>query len=541
MQIRIPGFVTVIAVATVGASSAGLVSACATTQPVDADSLGRLRGSAPGTYLSGKPLGLDAPEVVNRRDFAWAIDFDDTSQTLAFVHHVSTDMELTVTGISPLAPVFQEKLNKSEFDNEDVVIDGDRILVPSRQGVLRAVDRATGRLLTEVTLGEPLLRVAVSGDRVFAASADGRVMAFDRSLGFIGESVLHKDEVRGLVALGGNRVMTASMDGTLVISHTAPAERPLVRLPTSALASGDQVFLSHLDGRRAIATIRDARQPSTVISRAAVKRLELPGTDDGQLLTVMTAEGPQELPAVSLGELRLRSLSAGALMAAVCDSCVPAGAELVLGADLLARVSLVEDVAAGELVARPVDGAQGVAMTPGAVMFVVEQTSTLPGPANDLDASHGRALVTFSQDKAERSFDIHDHERKGSFPPPSATSGAALVDVVTGAIGQRYVSQHLGFTVTGALSPDGKTVVTGGWDRRILVWDAETGEVVTERSFAWLVRRVRFSPDGHLLGVAAWTPVNALNEGDSEPSVVLYPVALATATLVTPSTTTPGP
>jgi hypothetical protein len=73
------------------------------------------------------------------------------------------------------------------------------------------------------------------------------------------------------------------------------------------------------------------------------------------------------------------------------------------------------------------------------------------------------------------------------------------------------------------------------------VWDAETGEVVTERSFAWLVRRVRFSPDGHLLGVAAWTPVNALNEGDSEPSVVLYPVALATATLVTPSTTTPGP
>jgi len=50
---------------------------------------------------------------------------------------------------------------------------------------------------------------------------------------------------------------------------------------------------------------------------------------------------------------------------------------------------------------------------------------------------------------------------------------------------------------------------------------------------------VRFSPDGHLLGVAAWTPVNALNEGDSEPSVVLYPVSLAAATLVTPSAPTP--
>ena len=114
----------------------------------------------------------------------------------------------------------------------------------------------------------------------------------------------------------------------------------------------------------------------------------------------------------------------------------------------------------------------------------------------------------------------------------SSSSGAAIVEFEGGTLGKKFVSGHLGFTVTGAISPDGNTVVTGGWDRRLLVWDAHTGEVVTERSLAWLVRRSRFSPDGHLLGVAAWTPVNALNEGDSDPSLLLYPVALAAASVV---------
>ena len=76
---------------------------------------------------------------------------------------------------------------------------------------------------------------------------------------------------------------------------------------------------------------------------------------------------------------------------------------------------------------------------------------------------------------------------------------------------------------------EGRAVATGGWDKRVIVWDASTGQPVTEREVAWLVRRLRFSPDGRLLAVAAWTPVNALNEGDSEPALLLYPVALADA------------
>ena len=106
---------------------------------------------------------------------------------------------------------------------------------------------------------------------------------------------------------------------------------------------------------------------------------------------------------------------------------------------------------------------------------------------------------------------------------------AALVDVAAGALGKTFASQHNGFTVTAGISPDGHTVATGGWDNRVIVWDASTGQPVTEREVAWLVRRLRCSPDGRLRAVAAWTPVNALNEGDSEPALLLYPVALADA------------
>lgn len=508
---------------------------CVTAQQVDVDAVAALSAAPAGSHLSGAPLGLGEPVIVNRRDFIYALDFDDASRRLAFIQHVSTEMELTVTGIDPLTPTFQEKLNKSEFDNEDVVIDGDRIIVPSRQGLLRAFDARDGKKLAEISLGEPLLRVAVGPAGVYVGTADGRLLVFSRDLAFVGEGKVHDDEVRGVGVLPDGRVVTASMDGHAKVHRTGPATRTTVRLPTSSLASGEQVFLAHVDGQRAIATIRDTRQPSTVITRAAVKRLGLQPPEGGGELPVTTAEGPSTGPAIVVGEVRLRALSLPGVVAAVCDACVPAGAELILGQDVLARVGMVEDVAAGELVAKPVDGVENAAvLAAGAIDVTTDKDIPLPGPANDTDVAGGRVLVTFSQAKAERSYDVHDAERKGDFPPPSPQSGAAILDVDAGRLGATFVGQHLGYTVTGALSPDGKTVVTGGWDRRVIVWDATTGVVVTERSFSWLVRRLRIPPDGRFLGVAAWTPVNALNEGDSEPSMVLYPMALQAPVIITP-------
>ena len=509
--------------------------ACATAPVTDTEVLTRLQAAPKGSHLSGTVTGVGAPDIINRRDFVYALDFDDESLRLAFIHHVSTSMELTLTGLSPLSPVFQEKINTSEFDCEDLVISGDRVLVPSRQGVLRAFDAANGKLVAELTTGEPLLRVAVGVDHIFVGSSEGRVLIFDRQLGFVGEAKIHGDEVRGLAVLKDGRVVSASVDGTLTVSKVSTIEAPMVRLPTSTLATGEQVFLAHLDGKKAIATIRDTRQPFSLVSRAAVKRLQLSPSPTAATIAVPTAEGVQQLPSLSLGELRLRAMSVGNVTAAVCDACLPPGVELLIGQDVLSTVTVAEDIATGDLVVRPVQGAAGVTMIAGARSLVVEHRITLPGPANDVDISEvGTALVTFSNERAERSFDINDAERKGRTMPASPASGAVVVDVATMQVVKSLVNEHLGFAVTGALSPDGKTAVTGGWDKRLIVWDVATGTVVTERSLAWAVRRVRISPDGRLLGVAGWTPVNALNEGDSDPSMVLYPLVLASPTVVSP-------
>ncbi len=519
------------------------LSACPAIQVVDEDALLKLKTAPVGSHLQGTPLGLGEPVVVNRRDFIYAVAFDDTSKELAFVHHVSTHMELTTTSIEPLAPHFQEKVNASEFDCEDVVFAGDRVLVASRQGTLRAFDRRTGKLRNEIATGEGLLRLAlnVDGSVVAVASTEGRVLLFDaKSLALIGEGKPHSAEVRGLAFLGDGRLVSVGQDGALKVGAIRPAESPVVRVPTTSLAQGDRAFLTHLDGARAVATVRDTRQGVSIISRAAVKRLELPSPTEPRTLTVQTAAGPQEFPVVDLGVLHLRTLDLGPVSAAVCDDCLPVGAELKLGQDVLAHTQLVEDIANDEMVARPVAGDVVVHLVEGARALVETKAVVLPGPGTDLDVSaSGAVLVSFSGAKAERTFDLHDAEKKGHFPPPAANSGAAFVDVDAGTLGRMFVNGHLGFTVTGGVSPDGRTVVTGGWDRRLLVWDAKTGEIVTERNLAWLVRRARFAPDGHLLAAAAWTPVNALNEGDSEPSLLLYPLALSGASIVGPRIASP--
>ena len=513
-----------------------LGSACATASATSAETDAALKAAPKGSHLSGTVTGLGAPQIINRRDFVYALDFDDDSKRLAFVHHVSTDMEVTLTGLSPLLPVFQEKLNKSEFDCEDVAIAGARVIVPSRQGTLRALDATTGKLLAELVTGEPLLRVAVGVDHVFVGTSEGRVLIFDQGLGFVGEMKIHDDEVRGLAVLPDGRLATASLDGTFKLSKVATVDTPSVRVPTSSLASGEQVFLAHLDGTKAIAAVRDLRQPFSIISRAAVKRLQLSSTPTADTLAVPTAEGVQQLPALLVGQLRLRALSTGALTAAVCDACLPAGAEMLLGQDVLSRLVVAEDIATGDLVVSPADAAVGVAMIGGARRLMVEHSLTLPGPANDVDVSAiGTALVTFSASRAERTFEINDAERKGQTLPVSSASGAVVVDLARMAVTKSLVGQHFGFAVTGALSPDGKTAVTGGWDKRVVVFDVDSGAVVTERALAWSVRRVRISPDGRLIGVAAWTPVNATNEGDSDPSMVLYPLLLAAPTVVSPT------
>lgn len=522
--------------------------ACSPARP-PVDAAAALAGAPPGSFLSGTVDGLDEPVVVNRRDFVYAVAFDDLGKNLAFVHHVTTHMELTAAATTPIAPKFQQPVNVSEFDVEDVAFaapeGGPRLLaVPSRQGVARLFDAETGALVAEHALGVPLVRVAVdpSSKLVAFGATDGTVMLLDaRDLAYKGDAKLHRDEVHGLVFVDGRTLLSTSWDATLVRARIDDGAPELARVPSGPLKTGERLFLAHLPGSKAIATTRDVRQPTTTITRAAVQRLALATVADGTTLPVQTAEGEAQRPVVELGELRVRRMSLGTLRAAVCDECVPAGAELALGRDALSRALFTEEVATGEVVVRPgrtpgtedAQPAETAKLVEGLVSVVEEKRQTLPGPGTDVDvAADGRAgVVTFSHVRAQRTFDIHDDEKKGRYPDPAPNSAAALFDATSLQLGNRFVG-HRGWTVTGGISPDGKTIATGGWDKRVLVWDAASGELVTERKMSWLVRRARFSPDGAFLAIAAWTPSNPTGNGESEPALVLYPLAYASGPTV---------
>ena len=50
----------------------------------------------------------------------------------------------------------------------------------------------------------------------------------------------------------------------------------------------------------------------------------------------------------------------------------------------------------------------------------------------------------------------------------------------------------------GGLSPDGRWVATGGWDKKVILFKAETGEPIAEQTHAGNLTKVRFSNDNRV-------------------------------------------
>lgn len=561
-----------------GACALLFVAACHEPPRNTVDIKALLESADGGNYVRGRTLGLGAPEVLNDKDFVYAVAFDDASRELAFVHHVTTNMELTLSALEPVEERFRTPVNHHQYDVEDVLFLGpaaERSLVtPSRQGIARRYRTADGALANELIYGQPLVRVAKNPSETLLAvgSSDGRVLLLDAAtFAFRGEARPHGDEVQGLAFTDDRTLLSVSFDGTLIESHIEAGAPETFAVRSTKLSGGSQAFLAHLDGQRAVSTARDLRQPSHAISRAAVERLGLKPALDVPSLPVVTPLGLDSRPVVELGDLQVRYLSFGPSYAAVCDECVPEGAELVLGQPALARATFGDDFAASETLVRALKAAAlapaesdkdantektespdttesteesaapseesspaaepaAPALEPagpiaGALTLVEKRRLTLPGPATDIDVDGRRrvAVVSYSHARAERNPALYEAEKKGIYPPPSPASAAALVDLASFELGRRFVA-HEGFTVTAAISPDGKTVVTGGWDKRFFVFDVESGQKITEKKLGWLLRRVRFSPDGRYLAAAAWTPTNPIGDGKSDPALLLYPV-----------------
>ncbi len=150
---------------------------------------------------------------------------------------------------------------------------------------------------------------------------------------------------------------------------------------------------------------------------------------------------------------------------------------------------------------------------------------TFPAFPNDLtlDAA-GRVLgVAFSESRAERSPEVFAREQRGEVEPEREWDTGARIDAETGKVLEK-LSGHHGVVSTAAISPDGSTLATGGWDRT--VWLHLKPAVKLER-FGLGVRRVRFSADGSQLAAAAWTPQNPLGNHRSDPSAVVWELRTA--------------
>jgi WD40 repeat protein len=73
-----------------------------------------------------------------------------------------------------------------------------------------------------------------------------------------------------------------------------------------------------------------------------------------------------------------------------------------------------------------------------------------------------------------------------------------------------------------AITPDGKTLVCGGWDRAVHIWDMKTGKerLVIPDVAKQLLRALAISPDGRTIATGGWGPARLwkLDDGKEIPS-----------------------
>jgi WD40 repeat protein len=154
---------------------------------------------------------------------------------------------------------------------------------------------------------------------------------------------------------------------------------------------------------------------------------------------------------------------------------------------------------------------------------------------NDMtvDAAGDRLGVAFGEIKAERTYQIYRREKQGVEEPVREGNCAAMVDVGSGAILERHVL-HKGVVATAGISPDGLSLVSGGWDHQLYLFSRGRPDPVSHQSFGWSVRRARFSGDGRYLAVGSWTPQTGLPDKDSDPAAVVYDVRYAVSRSLEP-------
>jgi WD40 repeat protein/serine/threonine protein kinase len=339
-------------------------------------------------------------------------------------------------------------------------------------GTQEAAFAPTGRIGT--------LAVSPDGKWVVTGSMDNEIQIWDiaKSAQPIAKLVGHETEVSAL---------TFTRDGNWLASGD---ESGRVRLWKANAAPGQWVFERELDGHSvAITGLRftpDGKRLITASGDHTCGQWDLATGEEMQQLVLkhpdwvtsldLSGDGSQALTTCDDGTARLFRLAGGAQVAAVkasgqpynAASFSPDGSTAVLTAAGDKQVSLW-DLSAAEVAANQQP----------TVRRIMDFNKTGEEVWRAKFAADGRHLLTIGGNDAQLW---------------NLDARKAVV---------RY-SPH-GTVASAAISPDGKLVATGSWDRSAKIWDAATGRAIRKinRAHGGYINSVEFSPDGRQLLTAS--------------------------------------
>jgi WD40 repeat protein len=506
-------------------------------QELPPEVLSRL-GEQPGGYVSGKAKGLQDGPVLNNKDFVYTLAFSPDSSRVAYSHLVPEVYRVALWRLgTPPVLIAEKNVNKNEHDVEAVEFSPDSGLLATaaRDGAVRLFDAATGEPKGSVMTEEPLTAVAFhpGGRYIVAGSARGLISIFTvPQLAFVYESRAHMGPVSALAFAADGTLYTGGWDKHVRVWDTREAA---LRTDQARVAferrEGFTVVRGTVNGKALASFAVDTRVPAIIVNTEVATQagIDVPFLKD--TITVPTSLGNLVARVARGQSLLFKSLTVTGVDIAVCDACVPKGSQGVLGAPFTERFDITFDESTHEAILMAKAGAPAGAEVQG-LTLAPKADLAFEAHVNDVtvDAKGQRLGVAFSEQKAERTLEVYKRE-KGKIQEPQAPFNAgALVDATSGKILQKWAVHH-GVVPTASISPDGRSLATGGWDKLLLVFTEGQEQPRDTREFGWSVRRVRFGPDGRWVGVAAWTPQKGSLEQESDPAAQLFQVAYDSPTV----------
>ncbi len=171
--------------------------------------------------------------------------------------------------------------------------DGEMVLFPQDNGTILGLKAATGDIIFEVKLEQPLVTKAVIGDKVYITGAEGGFYALDKSSGTVVWEEIFPYPIWTSPALdermlyfgdnGGNLRALTGEDGTVLWQYKADGV-----IVSSPIIVGDYLLFASLD--RNLYCLD--KNTGTLVSKREFKRgINVPAVSDGKVICVAAHDG----------------------------------------------------------------------------------------------------------------------------------------------------------------------------------------------------------------------------------------------------------